>query len=260
MSKNISSDSLFHFIDKFKYLNDILDTQALYPRFCREELKPFFSTPVYIPMKCFCDIPLSLIAEHASMYGKYGIAFSKEWGENKGLQPVTYYNPDSLITKSIASLHNTNLENYEIDIFDDENLNSFRKTGIIHNNLRTILCNHKPIKGKMVRNNKVKEKIFYNEREWRFLGSFYTENKEQVWIPVMQDDEYFNKIRNDMQAKIEEYSKLEFAVDDIRFIIVKTTNEIVKLSKVIDQMNCSFREKCILKTKLITYNDIDMNV
>lgn len=33
-----------------------------------------------IPMVCFCDLPLSLIAKHLKEYGCFGIGMTKRWG------------------------------------------------------------------------------------------------------------------------------------------------------------------------------------
>jgi len=60
-----------------------------------------------IPMVCFCDIPLSQLVSHIDTYGKYGLGMSKEWGIKKGLNPVIYFNKNSLLAKRLSVLTNS---------------------------------------------------------------------------------------------------------------------------------------------------------
>ena len=85
-----SADTLFHFIEKIEYLIPILERDALIPRYCVETIE-YLKIPyknIAYPMLCFCDINLHKIHEHVEFYGGYGIAFSKQWGIAKGIQPV----------------------------------------------------------------------------------------------------------------------------------------------------------------------------
>lgn len=57
---NISANTLFHFVSQRKFLKDILHGKLI-PRYCVEhfEINDYLKGDVVIPMKCFCDIPLS---------------------------------------------------------------------------------------------------------------------------------------------------------------------------------------------------------
>lgn len=43
----------------------------------------------------FCDILPTQVEYHRSIYGKYGIALSKEWGIRNGVTPVRYIHENS---------------------------------------------------------------------------------------------------------------------------------------------------------------------
>ena len=124
-----SANSLFHFMTKADYLKSALSNKALIPRYCIEDIGYLeikrdghqFSE-IAVLQKCFCDIPFHKLGEnlqlkvveeeydkltldnqiklknhntHFDYYGKYAIAFSKSWGEKKGLQPIHYLNIES---------------------------------------------------------------------------------------------------------------------------------------------------------------------
>src|SRR3989304_3361018 len=96
----LSSETLFHFTDSIIKLKSILKNE-FYPRYSLESypLDPKESSilEIGVPMVSFCDIPLSRVKEHVTIYGYYGIGMSKEWAEKKGLNPVLYlYNGSDL--------------------------------------------------------------------------------------------------------------------------------------------------------------------
>lgn len=117
-----SANSLFHFMKEEEYLFDALVYKMLFPRYCNEDIeylkleidgKPI--KQISVLQKCFCDIPLHQLTapmdlsiddteknvqtverySHPDFYGKYAIAFSKQWCINHNLQPVHYVNPQS---------------------------------------------------------------------------------------------------------------------------------------------------------------------
>lgn len=159
MSNNISADTLFHFMKKYEYLEAALK-QEFSPRYYKEDLAPFFeSKPVYIAMKCFCDIPLSMAKEHATKYGSYAIGLSKEWGIKNNLNPVSYYNKESDFIEAIRKAFDASIESLdrlekhisgdEWNCFDEMAEKVFFKTSknIIH--MRRAFLNFKPYNGRM---------------------------------------------------------------------------------------------------------------
>ena len=61
------------------------------PRYCVEDIS-YLKIPklkrIAFPMKCFCDINMHRLDVHLGWYGYYGLAFSKEWGMSRGIQPI----------------------------------------------------------------------------------------------------------------------------------------------------------------------------
>jgi hypothetical protein len=97
------SQSLFHFTNQAESLFDILKA-GFWPKYCLEDIGwQNFEKFDYIafPMVCFCDIPLSRIAEHTGYYGSYGIGLKKEWAEKNALNPVLYISSKSGLRDSI---------------------------------------------------------------------------------------------------------------------------------------------------------------
>jgi hypothetical protein len=93
------SSSLFYFTKRMDLVNSIL-RNGFYPRYCLEDIRCLREYQDYLlyPMVCFCDIPISRIAEHTAFYGEYGLGLINEWGLKNGLLPVIYMLVSSLIS------------------------------------------------------------------------------------------------------------------------------------------------------------------
>ena len=68
----ITANALFNFMREYSYLENILLNMYICPRYYPEEVEyldlKYNSEPLtewYIPMTCFCDIPLHQISYHA---------------------------------------------------------------------------------------------------------------------------------------------------------------------------------------------------
>ena len=117
------------------YLTDALKRKALCPRYCNEDIsylnivhKEDRFSEISILQKCFCDIPLHNIirkfpielkennnltedqlriipkeCSHPDFYGKYAIAFSKNWGEQNKLQSSPFNSLMTLI--NVFTIH-----------------------------------------------------------------------------------------------------------------------------------------------------------
>ncbi|MBI9015616.1 MAG: hypothetical protein JEZ08_25580 [Clostridiales bacterium] len=228
MGNNISAETLFHFMQEFDYLKQALEKQFS-PRYYKEDVRPFFGKAVYIAVKCFCDIPLSLVTEHSKTYGKYSIGLKKEWGIKANLNPVTYFNKDSDYIDSIRESYNSN-----IDIINDENFNSGDRIlfdlGVTMRLMQRSFLNFKPLKGRMWREGKWKYNVdFYNEREWRYISKFKNwVSSEDGLISYKQfllEEDLHNQEIEKFNIALSEVEKVEFDYDDINFIIVETDEE-----------------------------------
>lgn len=287
MAINVSANTLFNFMKKFEYLKMILD-KKFHPRFYKEDLRPFFKLPVFIAMKCFCDIPLSLVTEHTNTYGKYAIGLSKEWGKAQGLSPITYYNESSPFIEAIIEGYNANVKLMNSTSSDEIERSSI--LGKAKSSYQQTFLNYKPINGRMWRDNDWKRDInFYNEREWRYIPprfviqenndisegeisckNYYT--TKDLYILSSQIDKYKHSIKRKRKLEIEsqELEKLNkfiakeisihFDYSDINFIIVQSDEEVIELCEYIDKLKENNNNANILKTKIIKYSDIDLNV
>jgi Protein of unknown function (DUF2743). len=190
LGETLSSDSLFHFTSQRQYLENIIEN-GFSPRYCVEDLSQFAEAlsaeghekvEYAIPMVCFCDIPLSKVKEHISVYKGYGIGCTKAWGIERGITPVVYTKPNSETTKGIQK---TVLSTKKITEVIPEDIPHFRA---IREGLQRLIKFVKPYEGKFEHSGKVFEnKRFYDEREWRFVPDI--ENKEGAellpWIDKM---------------------------------------------------------------------------
>lgn len=236
---NVYSEAFFHRTNELYKLCSIIENgfQCFY---CKEEI--FLGNNKYsyigIPMVSFCDIPLSHI--DSSTYGNLGIAMTREWANQKSLEPVLYYplNKKCQSTKMViqaAKVFLTNPKDYD----------GYR-----------ILGYAKPMrrleKGKKTFKN-------YAEREWRRVYS----SKKLKWLT----EESFTVYRNQSGKEKQPVGPLlHFSIDDIVFLIVDQQNKaelqqfiMKKLSKLGGgEINEQMRLDLI--SKIVVYEDIVHNL
>lgn len=253
----ISSDTLFHFSNSAAYLIDIIK-EGFKPRFC---LEPHNTTMLFsdktteeaMPMTCFCDLPLSNITTHLDFYGSYGIGLSKEWGRIKGLTPLTYIHENSTqinylknLATYISTLHH-----------DEENPNKMPKQLLYpYGLLFEFTAFLKPYEGDIWRHDKYIKRRFYDEREWRFVPDL---SNEKETYRLFKDDFLNEILRANANETISKKYRLTFSANDIKYLIVKTQNEMISLSDALDSMKTVFndREIKILKTRIISSQQIN---
>lgn len=166
----VSANYLSNFMQKFDYLLCTLKRMSFVPRYCREELDYIELTnkgdkikAIYIPMTCFCDIPLHQISVHSTSYGKYGIALTKEWGVKKGLQTIHYVTPKTEYMNQFENSFNR--------IIDIVSNNPDETLDVISDTILDQLLYMKPITGSMSSKTKIDmiKKNFHDEHEWRYI-------------------------------------------------------------------------------------------
>lgn len=162
----IQPDTLFTFTTELKWLIHILQHKMLSPRYCEENiayLKIKKMKYIAYPMKCFCDINMHKLDYHMKWYGDYGIAFTKEWGMNKNIQPVHYLNEQGNLRKDITEVFRKILNE---DIKKEDKVCKMLKDYFFHE-----LMFYKPYQGKFKNRNTGKEstKCFADECEWRYV-------------------------------------------------------------------------------------------
>jgi hypothetical protein len=234
------SDNLFHFTKSLEVLKLILKG-GIAPRFCLEDVEWFdFADQKHIafPMSCFCDIPLSRISEHTSFYGDFGIGLTKSWGLINGLSPVAY-------TTHGGAIQNLMKFMFALEVTDEskkleKNENAYKLWSLI-----------KPITGKMIVAGGIVEKEFYQENEWRYC-------------PPCQDlvlFETFEQEREEANRTVEKYT-LEISPSDIRYIFVKSDNDIPELSDFISTElgHFSLNDLKILQSRIVSLDTLNRDL
>lgn len=204
-----SANTLFHFIGKLEYLISILEREAIVPRYCTETVD-YLEIPhksIAYPMLCFCDINLHKIENHISFYGRYGIAFSKEWGIKMGIQPIQYVNKNSYLCKDFSEAFNMALKSS----YTDE----------VQNYLLSQMHFLKPIEGYMKRDGEDKYKNFTDECEWRYIPEVAILDLPQVLI----DSEFLQMDILNKALVQGNASWLKFAIEDIKYLIIKDRDD-----------------------------------
>ena len=284
-----SANTLFHFMKERQFLTDILNRKALVPRYCNEDI-PYLDieiagkkiNKISILQKCFCDMPFHKLSEknkinvvdddeitdeekkhiqnsssHTDFYGEYAVAFSKRWGEEKGLQPVVYVNSKSDYIKTFKDYINDSLCSEELG-------------DVAFYYILSRLAYIKPLRGGMERylesGKKVKVmKNFHDEKEWRYVPkqSVLIENNIQNIIVNKAIMEEKDKISNELQNQEYQDIWLKFEYADIKYIIVPNPAERLELVKFINSLpNSKFGDtdveiqKGVLISRILVLSEI----
>lgn len=235
-----SANTLFHFVNKINYLTDIIERDAIVPRYCVENviyLKIPYNEIAY-PMLCFCDINLHKINEHIHFYGGYGIAFSKQWGIEKGIQPIQYINVDSDLRKAFSKAFNMALDSIDNDL--------------THDYLLAQMYFFKPIEGDMPREKTTEHKNFTDECEWRYIPNVTNENMPGI----LTGNELFQRdtLNRALMYAIDTW--LKFSVNNVKYLIIQNSEDFdVLIDAIMKKSNLTEREKNILISKIILWSE-----
>ena len=259
------------------------------PRYCNENI-PYLDIEIAgkkidkisILQKCFCDMHFHKLSEknkikvvdddeitdeekehiqnsssHTDFYGGYAVAFSKRWGEEKGLQPIVYVNSESDYTKTLKD-------------YLKESLRAEKLNDVSYNYILSTLGHIKPIRGEMERitdSGKIVKVIknFHDEKEWR-----YVPRQEELIRNNLQNiivSENVLKKRSTINRELQniEYQNiwLRFEYEDIKYIIVPNRTERIELIKFINLLpDNNFRDddgeidKDILISRILVLEEI----
>lgn len=244
----LSANTLFHFTRNKETLISILKTK-FYPRLCNEDLVLIGTiAKLASPMVCFCDIPLSQIANHVKTYGKYAIGLKKDWAIKRGITPVLYTHPKSLLCDNFKEQWAHISKNKQSEERNDFFLDFIYTSLFI-----------KPYIGSQVRNGKKEKIIFYNEREWRYIPpkkALYIDEQKKYLGLLFED---FLKKTNieELNTKYETYG-IEFTPNDINYIIVEKEDEILEIIDAVQRIKGKypFEEVKLLSTRIISMERI----
>ena len=248
---NLSTNTLFHYTTEIEYLEDILQN-GFSPRMSIETItNESDELNVAFPLKCFCDIPMSQVNMHMKTYGHYAIGLNKDWGIKNNVSPLLYFCKDSLIIKSIFEIGNLISEREDITEKDISSLGR-------------ILLYAKPYTGRFFRNGHFLEDEvrFYDEREWRYVPPIEVLENEEIDLLIYDEDEDFYNMEkmNDINIFIasKDYLKLKFEPKDIKYIIVKNDDEVIRILDILTKCFSKFPydDIQILGTRVITSQQI----
>lgn len=247
----IQADTLFTFTSELEFLIPYIKNSCLYPRYCDENIEYLDINKIkkiYIPMKCFCDINLHRIQCHLDWYGHYGLAFPKEWGMKNGIQPIQYINPESRLKKDFSFAFNQILND---DSSVTSNLGDMMKNFMLHE-----LMYYKPYEGNMKnrRTKEIEKKCFTDECEWRYIPDLSDTEFQQIYYDpnIIMNPGIMNDISNSL-TKVSRAS-LKFEYTDIKYIIIKTTNDFIELVSIIDNLNIDINIRNELISKIIIWD------
>lgn len=244
-ASSIQADTLFNFTTELSHIIGSINNKMLSPRYCEED-EQYLSLEniksLFFPMKCFCDINLHRLGEHLSWYGYYGLAFSKEWGMKRGIQPIQYINPDSDLRAAFADAFNEALKSMTAADYS-------HSQAIINSYLLHQLEFLKPYQG-MMRNRvtgKTELKCFTDECEWRFVPDLSETGYKQAYD---QDDAKKNYL-DEYNKAIGKNKKLslQFDYSDIKYIIVKESGDLLRLVDCINHLDV---DNPLIKYELIS--------
>jgi hypothetical protein len=196
----LSAGTFFHFTS-YKNLKLILDCQYFQVNYSQERITLRQTTiHPFIPMVCFCDIPLTQTGEHIKKYDGFAIGLSKEWGIGHGLNPVFYVSPIGFTVT---------LENLSASLKSGD----FAKGAFEH-----IFSFMKPYE-EFVEQKKL---LYYDEREWRFVP-YVTQFQDKIVSQI-----YWNRGLSEEELKYitgHRFFILDFNISDIKYLITKSDKE-----------------------------------
>ncbi|MEP0366489.1 MAG: abortive infection system antitoxin AbiGi family protein [Cyclobacteriaceae bacterium] len=256
----ITSNTLFHFTNSLQTLSLILKNNFK-ASYCIEG-------DSFVAMICFCDIPLSEIGGHIEKYGGYGIGLSKGWAVNKGLNPVIYLESNSYLAKTMKEGRNQ-LSWFMWDAVADKDflkkhLTKFKSPLWNIDDISIYALNY----GRFIKNysETIKEKVnrYYDEREWRYVPPVNIGELEESSPSDLYDQLIIHKTHEKFEAiktgrKLIDDQKLTFEPEDIRYLIIKSQDEIPKLVshlKEVGRFDFEKIDKDILICKIVTIESL----
>lgn len=246
----IQADTLFHFTTELDYIITYIKNRMLSPRYCEEDIRylkiPYLKKIAY-PMKCFCDINLHRIEEHLQWYGYYGLAFTKDWGMQRQIQPIHYINPESELREDFTKAFSAALKS---DTRKESKTQSKMENFLLHE-----MMYYKPYEGRIKNRNtgKIKKKCFTDECEWRYIPDVTRAGFIQVYFNEdILNAGRLNDISNSMSG-IQEIS-LNFDYADLKYIIVKNLSDFEILTEAIMALGLDKLEEYRLISKVIVWD------
>ena len=247
----IQADTLFNFTQELRFLIETLKNKRLSPRYNTEDIQ-YLGIPnlkrIAFPMKCFCDINMHKLAIHLEWYGAYGLAFTKEWGMNQGIQPIHYINPQSHLTKDFTKAFNAARS---VKAKGERSVQTKLQSFLIHE-----LLYYKPYEGEAIHpiTNESQQKCFSDECEWRYIPDVTNVG----FVQIYHNEQIINagnlKGLSDALATVPEIA-LSFDYSDIKYIVIEKVEDFNTILDVINDFKLSPKEKQTLVSKIIIWEN-----
>ncbi|MBD2753746.1 abortive infection system antitoxin AbiGi family protein [Spirosoma validum] len=264
---NLSANTLFHFTPR-KWLLSIFENGFI-PRysaeFAPEQDKGYFNNfPIvkefakgeggkliekdltgshqvthYIPMICFCDIPLTSLVKHMNVYSSFGLGLTKEWAIAKKLNPIMYVNEESDYFGRIAGMlfmldmtfrmlqePYSQIENHFPNLHNNANFEKIGTMNIFQGQLFSDLYKYikthlKPYQTKNVYRNQPPPYRYYDEKEWRYVPFLPDSEKLPSLIEGILADDKIAALNKQMEKH-----PLSFTPKDVKYILVEKDSDI----------------------------------
>ena len=242
-----SANVLFNFMQDLEYLKKILRNKAIIPRYVEEKIDylNIEEAELVFPMTCFCDISLNKLIPHLEFYGFYGIGLDKGWGIDFGIQPIHYINPKSYLYSDYKTAFKL-----AKDLITETEANTS-----ISDYLISALVFTKPLRGKMLKRGVIKEKIFHDEKEWRYIPKFGENHDIPFFVPrEHQNGTAYNSYSLALVGIPEIW--LKFEPEQIKYLAVKDEEDRMELIDFImnEELSFSKSEKYILISKILVFD------
>lgn len=247
----VQADTLFTFTSQIDYLITTIKNGMISPRYCAEDLRYLKIKGIKkmaFPMNCFCDINMHKLDDHLSWYGYYGLAFSKEWGMSKRIQPIQYINPDSELSKDFSQSFSVALK---IDPAKQTEAQRNMKSFLLHQ-----LMYYKPYSGMFENRNtkKRQHKCFTDECEWRYIPDVTRSGFRQVYYDQNIIDAGGLVDMSNAMSGVAEIS-LGFDYSDVKYIIVRDNADFLKLTTAITELRIDDAAEHDLISKIIVWEN-----
>ena len=241
-----TADTLFNFVKERKFLEDAIRSKKLSARYCKENIEYLHLgiKEIAFPMKCFCDINMHKLEEHLSWYGYYGIAFSKKWGMEQGIQPLQYINPESELCKEYGLAFKDALRN------NDKEYQKLRD--YIALQLMYLKPYSGPFKNRIT--GRPQNKCFTDECEWRFVADVTAlEMEEIITDPIKMAEGVLLLMSNSLNGR--EEASLSFEYKDIKYIILEDISDYNAFLEFIENLDIENEYKKLLISKLLVWSE-----
>ena len=240
----ISANTLFHFTSRYDTLISILRSR-FFPRLCLERGLWYPGDKKWaIPMVCFCDTPLSNIAEHTQKYGNYAIGIKKTWAIKQGVTPILYVHDNSSFIE-----HGLSALKWSMELNKQDAVHSVERLAQV----MSLFFMMKPYEGYQESDGKRKKVRFYDEREWRYIPPL-----DGKHINCLTEEEFNNKTQRESLNSFNEKYGVNFNPDVINYIIVEKEGEIVPLMHELHSIkgNFSYNSVELLCSRIISMERI----